>query len=268
MKLIFTGSGSAFTVGEGNFQSNMLLENPANKNRLLLDCGADARLALYELGLTYRDFQDVYISNLHSDHIGGLEWLAFTTKFDPSCTKKIRLHIKAELADTLWNSVLAGGLCSLQGIVANLSTYFDVCPINFTNYFDWEGIRINIAKPVLNGLMDFKIPPNYGIFFKINTQTVFITTNAQLILGNHPDHILEVYRKSDIIFQICEMATPWKNGVHANYEKLNELDAGIKKKMWLYHYNPGLLPDPKKDGFRGFVKKGQIFDLANPKLSL
>jgi hypothetical protein len=34
--------------------------------------------------------------------------------------------------------------------------------------------------------------------------------------------------------------------------------------MWLYHYNPGHLPDARADGFRGFVKKGQVFDFANP----
>ena len=30
--------------------------------------------------------------------------------------------------------------------------------------------------------------------------------------------------------------------------------------MWLYGYQPVSLPDAKKDGFRGFVQRGQIFE--------
>ncbi|MEM7589467.1 MAG: ribonuclease Z, partial [Myxococcota bacterium] len=32
-----------------------------------------------------------------------------------------------------------------------------------------------------------------------------------------------------------------------------------------YHYNSGKLPDAKKDGFLGFVKRGQVFDFSNSK---
>ena len=69
MKLIFLGSGSAFTVQDNNYHSNMLLVAP-NDKKLLIDCGADVRFSLNEIGLTYKDINDVYISHLHSDHAG------------------------------------------------------------------------------------------------------------------------------------------------------------------------------------------------------
>jgi hypothetical protein len=47
---------------------------------------------------------------------------------------------------------------------------------------------------------------------------------------------------------------------------LSALSAEIKRKMWLYHYQPGPLPDAEKDGFRGFVKRGQTFDFSNALL--
>src|SRR5690348_15307225 len=50
MKLIFIGSGSAFTVAEHNYNSNMLLIDSNNAEKLLIDCGSDARHALNELG--------------------------------------------------------------------------------------------------------------------------------------------------------------------------------------------------------------------------
>jgi hypothetical protein len=68
---------------------------------------------------------------------------------------------------------------------------------------------------------------------------------------------------ADIIFHDCETASV-KSGVHAHYTELLTLSETIRNKIWLYHYNPGALPDAKKDGFRGFVKKGQCFDFNDP----
>src|ERR1700733_4386232 len=96
MKLTFIGSGSAFTLGANNYHSNMLLEN-AHGERLLIDCGSDARHSLHEAGFSYHDIHDVYISHLHADHAGGLEWLGFTTKFDPTCSEKPNLYISETL---------------------------------------------------------------------------------------------------------------------------------------------------------------------------
>ena len=49
MKLVFLGSGSAFTVGHDNYQSNMLMVSKSGKC-LLLDCGTDIRFSLNEQG--------------------------------------------------------------------------------------------------------------------------------------------------------------------------------------------------------------------------
>lgn len=253
MKLVFLGSGSAFTVGSDNYQSNMILEAP-NGKRLLIDCGSDVRHSLFEQGLTYKDIQDVYISHLHADHVGGLEWLAFTTKFDPSCQKKIRLHISELLVEMLWNQVISGGLSCLVE-TATISTFFDVIPIPNNGYFMWEKIKCEIIQTIhtMSGCM---INPSFGLLLNINDKVVFITTDTQLA----PTQILDFYHKAYIIFQDCE-TTPNKSGVHAHYDDLVHLDEKVKEKMWLYHYSPGPLPDAKKDGFRGFIQKGQSFNL-------
>src|SRR5438477_6012494 len=100
MKLLFLGTGSAFTLGYQNYHSNLLLEDD-QKHHLLIDCGSDARFSLHEQGYSYQDIQDVYISHLHGDHSGGMEWLGFSTKFDEQC-KKPTLHICETLVDDLW----------------------------------------------------------------------------------------------------------------------------------------------------------------------
>ncbi|CAN5445907.1 MBL fold metallo-hydrolase [soil metagenome] len=252
MKLIFLGSGSAFTVGNNNYHSNMLLVSDSGK-KLLIDCGSDARLSLYEQGFSYADITDVYISHLHADHAGGLEWLAFSNKFD-SKSRKPKLHISDTLVTTLWNHVLRGGLCSLQDEVAELSSYFDVEAIKVDNRFSWEGIEFQLVQTlhICNGCHTV---PSFGLFFRINTKWIFITTDTQFT----PELLLPFYQQADVIFHDCETSKP-ASGVHAVYDELNTLDPSIKAKTWLYHYNPGPLPKAVHDGFAGFVKKGQMFE--------
>lgn len=256
MKLTFLGTGSAFTI-EGNYHSNMILETH-NHKKLLIDCGSDARHSLHELGLTYRDIDSVYISHLHADHVGGLEWLAFTTKFDPEAHKP-HLYISEKLVDDLWNKTLAGGLSSLQTEMATLATYFDVHAVKEHDAFVWEKLKIKLIQ-TLHVMSDFAILPSYGIEFTVNNITVFITTDTQY----GPYQINDFYNTADIIFQDCEIGEH-KSHVHAHYDELVKLPANIKNKMWLYHYNGGELPDAVKDGFRGFVKKGQCFDFEDAR---
>ena len=252
MKLIFIGAGSAFTVGTDNYHSNMLLESEDHQ-RLLIDCGSDARSALFELGLTYKDINHVYISHLHADHVGGLEWLGYSTYVDPSCDKP-SLHISEKLVKDLWQHVLAGGLGSTGN---SLATYFKVNSIKDNEIFYWKNLEFHLIQTV-HVVKKFTLFPSYGLMFTTDDLKVFITTDSQL----NPKQILDYYKMSDIIFQDCETANQ-KSSVHAHFEELNELDVKFKEKMWLYHYNPGKLPDAKKAGFRGFVKKGQTFNFKD-----
>jgi hypothetical protein len=72
----------------------------------------------------------------------------------------------------------------------------------------------------------------------------------------------EYYDRADVIFHDCE-TSPFPTKIHAHYTELLILPAKIRNKMWLYHYQPGALPDAEKDGFRGFVKRGQTFEFSN-----
>lgn len=256
MKLTFLGSGSAFTVGTGNYQSNMLLEAP-NGERMLIDCGSDARHSLYEQGMTYKDIHSVYVSHLHADHVGGLEWLAFTTKFDPFC-KKICLYANELLVEPLWNHVLSGGLCCLTDSCPSLSTFFEIKPIPSNGFFIWNKVKCEIIQTI-HTVCGRTVTPSFGLLLNVEGCVIFITTDTQLA----PNQIYHFYNKADLIFQDCE-TSQHKSGVHAHYQELVHLEGRIKEKMWLYHYAPGALPDAQKDGFRGFVQKGQSFNLLTP----
>ena len=257
MKLLFLGTGSAMTIGTENFHSNMLLISETNET-FMIDCGSDARFSLHKQKLSHIDVNNVYISHLHADHAGGLEWLALATKFDPRCTEKPNLFICETLENDLWHKTLSGGLSTIQYEIAQLDTFFNVQLVPVNGAFLWEGCEFKIVQTihVMNG---FSLMQSFGLLCKIENLTIFITTDTQFF----PNQMAPLYEMSDIIFHDCETSVSL-SGVHAHYQQLISLPEKFKSKMWLYHYNPGTLPNAKVDGFRGFVTCGQVFDFNNP----
>lgn len=254
MKLIFLGSGSAFTVGEKNYHSNQLLVDEHGQS-LLIDCGGDTRHALNELNIGYDAITHVYISHLHADHTGGLEWLGFTTFFDASC-KRPTMFINEVLATKLWEHVLSGGMSSLQGHGADLDTYFDVERLPFNGAFVWSGITFHLVQTV-HYMEGNSLALSFGLFFNIHGQEIFITTDTQFV----PHLMMVYYQKADLIFHDCQ-TTASAGGIHAHYQELLTLPLEIRQKMWLYHFNSGDRPDALADGFCGFVDKAQIFTFS------
>jgi len=281
MKVRFIGVGSAFTTAE-YYQSNAVIESDSGR-RLLLDCGGDARFALTEAGLKAADIDAVYVSHLHADHVGGLEWLAFTRYF--SGTGRPRLFCVRELMRELWEGSLRGGLESVEEKVMNLTDYFDCRAVPINGRFLWEGILFTPVQTV-HIMSGYKIVHSYGLVFQAcagsggrgaepagagavfpagrRTDTfqprgprVFFTADTQFC----PSQITKFYKSADLIFHDCETA-PFHSRVHAHYDDLKTLPPEVKGKIWLYHYQPNPAQDPPADGFHGFVRRGQTFEIG------
>lgn len=259
MKLLFLGSGSAFTVGADNFQSNMILIDEQD-NKLLIDCGSDIRFSLHAAGFSYQDITDIYISHLHADHAGGLEYMGFTTFFNPQCPKP-NLYVSKDVASDLWDRCLSGGMRDIGDDIAELNTYFKVKKICRNGHFIWQNLRFHLVR-VIHVHNGFYLMPSYGLFFEVEGVRVFLTTDTQLRLEENG----EFYEQADIIFHDCETCQ-YPTSVHVNYQELIKLPERIKRKMWLYGYQPGNLPDAREDGFLGFVKRGQFFEFSNSCVS-
>ncbi|MEM1244360.1 MAG: MBL fold metallo-hydrolase [Pseudomonadota bacterium] len=256
MKLIFLGTGTAFTTRDFNYHSNILLEKN-NTERLLIDCGSDVRFSLAELGLNYTHVTDIYISHLHTDHVGGLEWVGFNRKFDKKMSKS-RLYLHENIYELIWQHTLSGGMASVQGQIPTLETFFDVTKIKNNAGFIWQDIEFRLVQTV-HAMNGFVLIPSYGLYFNVNGKNIFITTDTQFC----PTLYDYFYQSADLIFHDCETkAQP--SGVHTHYNQLIQLPPAIKAKMWLYHYSSANLPDVSQNGFKGFVTKGQVFELNKP----
>jgi len=264
MEIIFAGTGSAFTMK--NFQSNTVIRR--NGKNLLIDAGADIRFSLKGVGLCHKDIDALYVTHLHSDHIGGVEYIAFITYFDPAVTEKVSLIGNNELIRELWNNCLKGGLKSIQGKKTTLHDYFDVVMVKKNGKFYWEGIEFRIIQSI-HIIDEYSIVPSFGLMF-VDPDTglkIYYTGDTQYC----PNQILDFYKDADLIIQDCE-TYPFKSGVHAHYEDLKTLPDDIKKKMILQHYQDNILDEAeiisqewlekiKQDGFtKGFAIQGQILD--------
>lgn len=251
LRFIFLGTGAAYSISPDNYQSNMLIISDNNK-KLLIDCGTDIRYSLHEQGYSFTDIDAVYISHLHSDHIGGVEWLGFCSKFIAHSTPT--LFVSDDQVDLLWDTVLKGGMSSVKDEPAQLETFFNVHGIQPGGKFIWEDISFKLVKTI-HVISDHHTLPSYGLFITYKQHKIFLTTDTQFDLAS----LEKFYLDADIIFHDCETINI-KTGVHAHFDDLQHLPLEIKAKTWLYDYNEGTLPDANMAGFLGYLKKGQVFE--------
>jgi ribonuclease BN (tRNA processing enzyme) len=262
MEICALGTGSAFSLK--NYQSNFLITR--NGKRLLIDCGQDVRHALNDIGLTYKDIDAVYVSHLHADHVGSMEWLGFCKLFDPN-EDRPTLYVEGGLSYDLWR-FLEPTMRGLEGRKYNgdgvtMETYFDTIRVSKNGGFVWQGINFEIVQTV-HITAKYSIENSFGLIFTDpdTDKRIYITTDTQF----SPEATMKaLYDEADIIIHDCE-TTPFKSGVHANYMDLKTLSPEHKAKMWLYHYQDNIIDnwesanrDAINDGFRGYLPTRAIF---------
>lgn len=265
-ELIALGTGSAFTMK--NWQTNFLVKR--NNKYLLIDCGTDIRFSLQDAGVTYKDIDGVYISHAHADHIGGLEFLGFARYFTkkamevggaPNPLPLSKFYAERGLVRSIWDHSLRGGMEGLEGIDADIDTYFDVVPVDKNSHFVWEGLKFDMVQS-LHISAKYCIVDSFGLMFTDdNGKRVYITTDVQFA----PETSMKAYyEESDVIIHDCE--TMYKSGVHSHYDSLRTLPPNIKSKMRLIHYQDNVLDEwdgwvqkASEDGFHGFLKRGVIY---------
>lgn len=251
MEILTLGSGGAFTMN--NYHSNFLFKGDEGNN-LLVDCGGDIRWSLQNAGLSYKDVHSIFISHLHGDHAGGLEYIGFTKYFDPTQVKP-KLYISKLLVESLW-SALSPAMSSYEGIILKLEDYFDVIPIDPNGAFIHDSVRYQTVQ-TLHIMDGFRIVPSFGLKFKYLSTSVYFTSDTKFV-----DTLIAFYNNSDIIIQESE-TTNYKSGVHCHISNLETLDEKIKNKMYIYHYNDNVDEEfiNNHKEFKKFLKPLDVIDL-------
>ena len=255
MEILFLGSSAGLSSCKDNFNSNIAVID--GDQILLIDCGYDIQLSLEQQMLTLDDIGSIFITHLHSDHVGGLELMGFSRKYSSTIQEAPTLFLPVTLEAPLWDNILSGGMASTAIEKSDLSSYFNVQSIAANQKFSWQHVDFYPVQVVhiMNG---YALSPSFGLFFNMHGKRVFFTGDTQFC----PDLLMPFYQQADIIFHDCENADI-PSHVHAYYNSLKLLPKKVKKKIWLYHYNQDFTSDVKKDGFQGFVTRGQVFNLNN-----
>ena len=300
MKITILGCGNAFSLNNGN--NCILLEDETydtvlhkKKRKLLIDAGWALPFMLQwnSIGknVSVKDITDVYISHQHSDHIGGLEYLAFSrydfiNKPQKALSTFPTLIANETLMNQCWETSLKGGMSSIEGVDCNLGTFFNLKPIQPNEHFQWCDWDCRLVQQI-HIMTGSVITNTFGLIMKKNDKTVYFVTDSQFC----SPHQLEVfYKEADIIFQDCELIgvdtvkkeMNFCSHVHANYGQLagyknsnsTILPASVKKKMWLTHYQDFVNENADfygnscdwdtmvvDEGFAGMVRVGQEFEI-------
>ncbi len=278
------------------WHSNFLIEfdMPSKRNgkapyRLLLDIGGDVRHALKAIDLSSSQIDGVYISHPHNDHIGGMEYMALTTLFNPFYTQakkewlgdefianklfheqktwgtppgntKPDLFVHKKVLEPLRRAV-GPGVDTVQGVPdVCLETYFDIHLVGkqedgttVTHVFQ-DGEEHWKIKPIfaMHVFSSSEEMPSYGLSLQYSTgYNVLMPTDIQYMI---PPQLEMHYRKANKIYMDCE-TSPFPSGVHPHISDLiNHLDPEIQKKCLLYHYDG--VPDVPEGMFCGILKAG------------
>lgn len=233
LNVYFLGVGNGTKNENGIFHSNIFVSSSKHANFLFVDCGCDFPHSLNKSGFDYKDVKNVYISHLHSDHFGGLEWLGFTTHFGG--TEKPKLYVADTDIKNLEKVLKVSMSPSVDMRKLGLGAYFDVFV-----YHDRVPFLIGDIKytPIKTLHIDEGYGKLYshGLFIENKNSSALITSDTQF----KPEIFMKYYKKADIIFHDC--STSIKNRAHAHISDLKTLPGEIKKKMVLYHCSYGKKP--------------------------
>ncbi|HZT41726.1 MAG TPA: MBL fold metallo-hydrolase [Chthonomonadaceae bacterium] len=219
MKLTWNGTGSAWSPYYGN--SSAVLE--AGGKRLLVDCGHTVPARLQEMGLTLRDIDAVFISHLHGDHVYGLEEWGFRSLLQ----WKIRpqLLIAADLADMLWQQVLAGTMAQVCDKTCRLTDYFQVTPMQIGKPVSLDPWTLTI-HPVRH------VPNACAYGLKVAAESTTLGFTCDTLADGDP----WFYQDTDQVFHDCSFAPYFPETVHAHFEQLCRYPQEFRMKTYLVHY--------------------------------
>ena len=146
MKITFLGSGSHFVLGKENYHSNILIED--DNCTLLYDAGTTINDSLDNVNKSVGDLECIFLSHLHGDHSGGMEFIGFKSYFlnYQKEESKIEVISSEKILKDLWSKQLAGGMETFNG-KSDIHDFFDIREFKKSRgLMDVGGLKIKPIK--------------------------------------------------------------------------------------------------------------------------
>ena len=265
LEFVFIGTGTA--LGRKLYQNNCIIIK--GNTHILVDFGMTGPVALKKLaGLDVTEINNILITHSHSDHIGGLEYLALSKRYYVNSNQnnsKLKIITTPEYRDILWDMSLRGGL---EWNESNKSGK----PLTYADYFETIYPKVISKKPRLILGIDFQdihiemfrtlhIPDNAVTLAEaFLTFGIFVDNRIMFSADTKFDkELFDLYAdRSEVMFHDASLQP---NPVHASIQQLRTLPKKFKEKMYLMHYGDDYTKHDVSD-FAGFTRQGYryIFD--------
>lgn len=251
-QVTFIGTGTAFSRRYGH--TNALVEN--GDLRLMVDFGFTTPPRLNNLGLSLKEISHVLVSHIHADHVGGLEELAFLSRFVFRC--RPTLLLPGKLAKDLWRTSLRGGLelsADAEGkrLRCSLDSYFD--------YIELGNQWTRVGEMMIKAFAVDHVPgkESYGFIIReaANGEQVIFSCDCRRRLKQLETEPIPDDFAQGPIFHDCQLFDDSPSGVHIPFPQLLAYPKSVRDRLVLVHYNDSVLDHLQ-------VVYGAGFELAWP----
>jgi hypothetical protein len=231
VRATFVGTGDAFSRRFGH--TNVLIE--AGDICAMLDFGHLAPQRLEDLGYSLGQLTHVIVSHIHADHIGGLEELAFVSRFVHQYRPKLLAPLG--LSGLLWQHSLRGGLEMIaddegQARHCALESYFEVEELEES----WHSLGPISVLPFRTD----HVPGKDSWGFVVRDEE----TDDRMIFGcdtrtPHPQLMAEPIGEDFArgpIFHDCQLMKGGVSAIHVPLGKIHYPE-GVQERIVVVHYS-------------------------------
>jgi ribonuclease BN (tRNA processing enzyme) len=267
LRIGFLGTGGAFTDFRVNYHTNALVYSASGV--VMIDCGGTAVQALKELGFDPSAVGDVIVTHVHSDHVGGIEQLAWERFYAGASGPRFdttRLLTAPDVAPGL-RATLAPGVDEItlstgDVVRGGFDVLFHLKHITPGTWNDLGDLRFRLVPvPHLVGPVVHK--PSYGVEVEDAHGRVLLTSDTTL------DPSILTTAPFDLIFHDCTFTPHFEGTVHTHYERLRHLAPELRRKIVLVHHT--VVPtgvDTAADGFLLAAERFDHFDIRGTSVIL
>ena len=250
--------GASFAYTTAGFFANVMIQ--VGDRRIFVDCPPylprmlEANSAHGEIEVTLDDYREVIITHMHTDHVGGLEELAYLNMFEPVMVPKVYGPIW--LLEDIWTSLRPSIGWSYRGDggLAEMNWYFEPCPIENPHDF---------GDFTLSTMLTRHIPDTLALKFDFGNLQIGFSSDT----GFKPD-LIEWLSDCDMIMHDAWVGPLDSFGgnmeiLHTPLADLMTLPPEFQRKTFLHHYDDSVGSTDYDIGEYRFLEHGKAYKVRS-----